>query len=332
MLFEAPTVEACGNLIRAAIGGRAGGSDDTPGEAGEVTVSERPRFKYLVPMHTGGGGPNLPFFLVAGMFGNVLNLRHLANQIGGDRPFYGVQARGVYGGDEPHETFEEMATDYLHEIRTVQPHGPYLLGGFSGGGIAALEMARQLREAGEETILLVMLDTPLPQGPELTSQDKVQMHLQNLKREGVGYPVDWVKGRLAWREVARRRKLGIVDESAEGELHSSEIEAAFYRAIARYQVRHHPGTISLFRPKLDPTHVFGPDRMINRDKRFIYADNGWTPHCDRVDVYEMPGDHDSMVLEPNVRVLAARMREQIIAAEHAAMSLSGRTSGRSSAT
>ncbi|MCX6520258.1 MAG: SDR family NAD(P)-dependent oxidoreductase [Actinobacteria bacterium] len=323
VLFEAPTVEACANLIRAAIGTPAESSDGT---SSEVTVADRPRFKYLVPMHTGGGGPNLPFFLVAGMFGNVLNLRHLANQIGGDRPFYGVQARGLYGGDVPHETFEEMATDYLQEIRTVQPHGPYLLGGFSGGGIAALEMARQLREVGEETILLAMLDTPLPQGPELTKQDKVQMHLQNLKREGVRYPIDWVKGRLAWREVARRRKLGIVDESAEGELHSSEIEAAFYRAIARYQVRHHPGTVTLFRPKLSPTHVFGPDRMINRDKRFIYADNGWTSYSDRVDVFEMPGDHDSMVLEPNVRVLAAKMRDQIVAAEHAAMSLSARSS------
>jgi thioesterase domain-containing protein/acyl carrier protein len=318
VLFEAPTVEACANLIRAAIG--AGGEDSEV--AGEVTVTDRPRFKFLVPMHTGGSGPNLPFFLVAGMFGNVLNLRHLANQIGGDRPFYGVQARGLYGGDDPHETFEEMATDYLQEIRTVQPNGPYLLGGFSGGGIAALEMARQLREAGEETILLVMLDTPLPQGPELTKRDKVQMHGQNLKREGLGYLLHWVKARLAWREVARRRKLGIIDESSDGELHSSEIEAAFYRAIARYQVRHHPGTVSLFRPKLNPTHVFGTDRMINRDKRFIYADNGWTPYCDRVDVYEMPGDHDSMVLEPNVRVLAARMREQIVAAEHAALSLS----------
>ena len=320
VLFEAPTVEACANLIRAAVGTRG---DAAEGDA-PVAAVERPRFTYLVPMHTGGGGANLPFFLVAGMFGNVLNLRHLANQIGGDRPFYGVQARGLFGGDAPHETFEEMARDYLVEIRQVQPHGPYLLGGFSGGGIAALEMARQLREVGEETILLVMLDTPLPQGPDLTTDDKIKFHLQNLQREGIRYPIDWVKDRLAWRQVVRRRRLGIVDESEDGSLHSSEIEAAFYRAIARYQVRHHPGTISLFRPKLNPTHVFGEGRMINRDKRFIYEDNGWTPHCDRVDVFEMPGDHDSMVLEPNVRVLAAKMREQILAAEHAAMSLSAR--------
>ena len=78
------------------------------------------------------------------MFGNVLNLRHLAQLVGSDRPFYGVQARGLYGDHQPHETFEEMAADYIAELRTVQPQGPYLLGGFSGGGITAYEMARQL--------------------------------------------------------------------------------------------------------------------------------------------------------------------------------------------
>ena len=100
-------------------------------------------------MHQGEGGPRTPFFLVAGMFGNVLNLRHLAHLLGTDRPFYGLQARGLYGDEEPHRTFEEAAADYIAELRTVQPHGPYLLGGFSGGGITAYEMARQLEADGE---------------------------------------------------------------------------------------------------------------------------------------------------------------------------------------
>src|SRR5690606_22935570 len=78
VLFEAPTIEACAKLINQAVG-TSGGETATGGGAERVT---RPRFTYLVPMHQGGGGPNLPFFLVAGMFGNVLNLRHLANQIG----------------------------------------------------------------------------------------------------------------------------------------------------------------------------------------------------------------------------------------------------------
>ena len=51
-----------------------------------------------------------PFFLCAGMFGNVMNLRHLAGHIGVDQPFYGLQARGVDGKSEPHRTFEEQAS------------------------------------------------------------------------------------------------------------------------------------------------------------------------------------------------------------------------------
>ena len=104
VLFEAPTIEACAALIRGARPVERGRGYDRAS-----TVSSRPRYRHLVPMHPGEGGPGRPFFLVAGMFGNVLNLRHLAHQVGIDRPFYGVQARGLYGDDEPHETFEEMA-------------------------------------------------------------------------------------------------------------------------------------------------------------------------------------------------------------------------------
>ena len=74
------------------------------------------RFRHIVPMHTGSVADGTPLFVVAGMFGNVLNLRHLAHLLGEDRPFYALQARGLYGDAEPHETFEEMATDYLAEI------------------------------------------------------------------------------------------------------------------------------------------------------------------------------------------------------------------------
>ena len=137
VLFEAPTIEGCAELIREEIGeGESGASDAADGEASET---RRTRFKHLVAMDSGGGagGPNPPFFLVAGMFGNVLNLRHLAALVGTDRPFYGLQARGLYGDEAPHETFEEMASAYLEEIKTVQPEGPYFIGGFSGGGITA---------------------------------------------------------------------------------------------------------------------------------------------------------------------------------------------------
>jgi thioesterase domain-containing protein len=298
-------------------------SVDAPGVDGSAAAPAR-RFQYLVPMHQGAGGFNLPFFLVAGMFGNVLNLRHLANQIGTDREFYGIQARGLFGGQEPHESFEEMARDYLVEVRSVQPHGPYLFGGFSGGGYVAIEMARQLAAEGEETALVVLLDTPVPDPGQMTAIEKARLHLQNLRKAPLRYPFDFVRNRVRWTIESSRRRRGLIDHSAEGALHSTEIEAAFYRAIERYDLQHVDHQLTLFRPKLNPTHVFSGDRQINGERRFLTYDNGWGAFADHVEVNEVPGNHDSMVLEPNVRVLAGRLRAKIIEAERAALSLAKR--------
>jgi thioesterase domain-containing protein/malonyl CoA-acyl carrier protein transacylase/NAD(P)-dependent dehydrogenase (short-subunit alcohol dehydrogenase family)/acyl carrier protein len=310
VLFDAPTVAACAELIRAAIPAdesstAADGDADAPGS---TVTAPQPRFRHVVSMHPGDGGAHLPFFLVAGMFGNVLNLRYLAHQIGAERPFYGLQARGLYGGEDPHEDFVEMARDYLREIRIVQPRGPYLLGGFSGGGITALEIARLLLAEGEEIGALVMLDTPIPANPEMTSSEKLRMHTAQLRREGVGYVGSWARNRIRW-ELSRRRPAEVTADT--GALHSTEIEQAFHRAIERYEMRYYPGTISLYRPRLTPLHVFSVDRQIDPNRRFVYHDNGWGPWCDEVEVTEVPGNHDGMVLEPNVRVLAARIRERI---------------------
>ena len=272
-------------------------------------MANRPRYAHLVAMHPGEGGPKTPFFLVAGMFGNVLNLRHLASLIGHDRPFYGVQAKGLFGGEEPHEDFGEMAEAYLAEVRTVQPHGPYLLGGFSGGGLAAYEMAQQLLAAGEEVGALVLFDTPLAENDPLTLSDRMKIQRDNVADKGVGYVKEWAVNRVKWEREKRRRTVhGDDAPAATGVLHSTVIESAFYRALEKYDTKPYPGVISLYRPKLNPLHVFGPDRQINVDRRFIFHDNGWSRYCDQVDVTEVPGTHDSMVLEPNVRVMAGHLR------------------------
>ncbi len=311
VLFEAPTIEGCAAMIRQSLGEcAADAADPTIGTL--PSTAPRSRYAHLVKMHPGEGAAKTPFFLVAGMFGNVLNLRHIAQLVGTDRPFYGLQARGLYGDHTPHETFEEMAQAYLAELLTIQPHGPYLLGGFSGGGITAFEMAHELRARGEEVSMLLMLDTPLPKSEPLTARDKAMIHWQRLRRGGHNYIFDWAKGRFRWELAKIQRKLG--DPPAEqraSEFRSERIESAFRRALSVYEVRHYPGTITLFRPKLDESHVLGPGRVANKVRELVFHDNGWSAHCQRVDVFEMPGDHDSMVLEPNVRVLAARLRERI---------------------
>lgn len=317
VLFEAPTIEGCADLIKQAIGDDAAAASGQGGEAAPASETRRTRFKYLVAMHQGEGGQRTPFFLVAGMFGNVLNLRHLANLVGGDRPFYGIQAQGLYGDEPPHETFEEMAEAYIAEMRTVQPHGPYLVGGFSGGGLTAFEIAHQLKKQGEEIDLLLLLDSRLPQTPPLTKLDRAKIQWQRVQQRGPGYIVDWARNRMKWQIEQLQARFGDDEDlgHTEDQFHNAAIEAAFRGALPRYQMEKYPGKLVLFRPKQDKAYVLGPDRVLDSMKEWVWHDNGFGQYAESIDIFEMPGDHDSMVLEPNVRVMAQQLNQCILDAE-----------------
>ncbi len=323
VLFEAPTIETCAAMIAARIGGdglsdavRTGDGDGPLGP--EVDARAPHRFTHLVPMHTGEGGPRRPFFLVAGMFGNVLNLRHLAHLIGADRPFYGLQARGLLGDATPHDDLGDAARDYIAEMKQVQPDGPYLLGGFSGGGITAYEIARQLEAAGEQVALVAMLDTPLPQRRALSRADRLRIQLQNLRSKGLTYPLIWARNRVAWELQKRRTPQASEGTVAGQQFHDAEIEAAFLRAVARYPMHAWDGNLALFRPPLAGKWDMGNGRLVDAERAYVFADNDWGQWVPGVTVFEVPGDHDSMVLEPNVRILATRLKTSIAAAETAA--------------
>ncbi len=109
-----------------------------------------------------GPGPGPPLFFVHGGDGEVLQFVAIARALGGSWAFYGIRARGIDDGEEPAASIEEMASDYLGQIRAIQPEGPYRLGGFCLGATVALEMAQQLEAAGKRSSLIVV-DPRLPQ-------------------------------------------------------------------------------------------------------------------------------------------------------------------------
>jgi len=308
VLFEAPTIAECAALIEA----RVGPTDTTDPEETAPEGSD-PQFRHLVALHQGSRGAGRPFFLIAGMFGNVLNLRHLALLLGGDRPFYGVQARGLLGGEAPHATLQEAARDYISEMRHVQPHGPYLLGGFSGGGITAYEVARQLEAAGETVLSLVLLDTPLPVRRPLAAKDRALIQLAEIRKGGPAYPFRWALNRIRW-EFEKRAKT-VAPETGENAFHNREIEAAFLNAVANYQMERWDGPVTLFRPPLIGTWQVSEGKLVNSERAYLLPDNDWGQYVPDITVEEVPGDHDSMVLEPNVRVLASKIRALIVEAE-----------------
>ncbi|MBZ4336684.1 non-ribosomal peptide synthetase, partial [Corallococcus sp. AS-1-12] len=137
VLFQQPTIEQLAQVLR----------DDSQA------------WTPLVPLERGEPG-HRPLFLVHPGGGNVLAYSELARRLGPSLPVYGLQSRGLDGRPVA-ESIEEMAALYLEAIRTVQPHGPYQLGGWSLGGVIAYEMARRLREAGEAVDLLALIDAHL---------------------------------------------------------------------------------------------------------------------------------------------------------------------------
>lgn len=306
-LVQAPTIAGLADLVRG-----------QPG-AGESVSRVPTKFTHLVPMHRGAVGDRTPFFVVAGMFGNVLNLSHLAHLLGEERAFYALQARGLYGDAPPHETFEDMARDYIEEMRKVQPRGPYLVGGFSGGGITAFEMAKQLIAAGDEVLRLVLLDTPLRENTRFSLADKLSMFRQGLERGGLGFIRSRVRDRIAWErhKRAERYRLAHPETVDPVKFQSRLVGDAFLRAVARYRARRVEVDVALFRPRLDVRYRLPAGRMVDGEKNFIATDNFWTPYVRSIEIFEVPGSHDSMVLEPNVRVLVSALRRSIRDAESA---------------
>nr|WP_318272700.1 SDR family NAD(P)-dependent oxidoreductase [Paracoccus saliphilus] len=310
-LFEAPNVAALARLIEGRIGVRPDGQT-APAPAAAVPA-ETSGFTHLVPMSQGAAGGGTPLFIVAGMFGNVLNLRALAQRLSPDRPVWGLQARGLFGEAVPHETLADAAASCIKEIRQIQPTGPYMIAGFSGGGLTALEIARQLEEAGEVIARLVMLDTPIPMRPTLSRRDRLMIRMAEIREEGPGFLTRWLRERLAYE---RARRQAAPQAEATG-FHNAAIHAAFLGALPRYRMRRWDGPATLYRPRLDRRFKVSNGMHVSSAREYVYEDNLWSPWMSNLTVVEVPGDHDSMVLEPCVRVLADRMRRELAVSDRA---------------
>jgi pimeloyl-ACP methyl ester carboxylesterase len=116
---------------------------------------------YVVPLKASGS--KKPFFCVHGVGGNVLNYNLFVPYLDVDQPMYGLQCSGLDGVTKPFDSIQQMANAYNRELRQIQPHGPYKIGGGSMGGLVAFEMAQQLIKAGVKVGLLLMFDSATPE-------------------------------------------------------------------------------------------------------------------------------------------------------------------------
>jgi thioesterase domain-containing protein len=149
-----------------------------------------------------------------------------------------------------------------------------------------------------------------PRDHTLTQRDRLDMLLYDLRQRGVGYLRTWASNRIRWALRRFERSADEARPQTPAEFRSEQIEVAFREALDHYRLRVYPGKMLLFRPPPTRRWVLRDGRIVNPSRHFADHANHWKPWvAGGVDVIVVSGDHDGMVLEPHVRVLAARLRE-----------------------
>jgi acyl transferase domain-containing protein/thioesterase domain-containing protein len=305
-LFQAPTIAQLAALVAEHPGVPLGAVAEKQPEHG-ATAPARRRLENWSPLVTlCKGDPNRrPLFCVHGAGGNVLIFNSLAQSLGPDQPFYGLEALGADGSRvEPHRSIEAMAACYLEAIRAAQPKGPYLFAGYSGGGVIAYEMAQMLRKAGDGVEVIFMLDALCPTAMRSRVSVAEYITILLLNPEFIPEKARKLRGdRDAVRRLgnALRRAVDhyLRDEDLSSDIASEYMFENFVAAQSRYEVRPYDGKVVVLRAKKNIGFAFV------RGWRQL----GWQPHVKGpIDVHDFNCSHDTMVMEPTVRQVAATMR------------------------
>jgi acetoacetyl-CoA synthetase len=249
--------------------------------------SRLPRFPPFIPLKKGKRQP--PILMAHGLGGRA-RFTELAKHIHTDHPIYGIQAKGIDGREEPFDRIEDMAHFYLEALRELQPQGPYILIGYSFGGLVALEMAQRLSKDGKEIGLLVLIDAyPYPR--YMSARQRLRLGLQRSRSriskmrqqpfdESISYLLDGVKRRLRIAEAPHEAPLeGSRLSLAQTTL---QVKAKAYAALANYRPRTYSGKIKFVKSEGD---TFLPDDPVPV----------WADLAPDFEVETVPGNHLDMV-------------------------------------
>ena len=271
----------------------------------------------LVPLQI-GNAKRRPLFFIHPVGGSVWCYMNLAQSLGLEQPCYGLQAQGLEGQETPLTRVEDMAQRYIELMRTVQAEGPYLLCGWSMGGVVAFEMAQQLQAQQQQAALLALIDTDAPMGntePEVDevwfwadlalsmglpldmglSLDAVTLELQRFKQ----LPTD--ERLAALLEYLKQAHIDPPNIKLPQVRHLFEVFKCHLLALRRYEPRRYGGSIVLFQASeslpTDPASTKVSD---------------WEPLADGgLNVQAIPGNHYTLMREPNIKILAEQLQSHL---------------------
>lgn len=251
-----------------------------------------------------------PLFLIHPVGGHVYFYRDIAKYLASDQPVYGIRAQGTEEEAEPLTKIEDMARQYIGEIRTMQPEGPYFVGGSSFGGIVAFEIAQQLSKVNQKTAILAMIDTP-GQGHMTKGLDNDAAIIAYLLELGSDISVseDSIRkldpdAQLSYfiEQMKQVNKTMLLSENLMREQIRNFIKLfkLNIQSMKSYMPQVYSGKIIFFRAK-------------ERDD-FIphHPEKAWLNFAAKgMKIHEVPGNHITMNESPHVQVIAKHLKEYI---------------------
>ncbi|MFJ7471833.1 amino acid adenylation domain-containing protein [Peribacillus frigoritolerans] len=221
----------------------------------------------LLPLRK--NGPELPLFCVHPAGGLSWCYAGLMTALGPDYPIYGLQARGISEREQLPKTLIEMAADYIDQLRTIQPEGPYHLLGWSLGGNVVHAMATQLQNEGEDVRLVAILDAypshflPIKEAPDDEEALIALLALGGYDPDSLGdQPLD----NASAIEILRRDGSALASLEEETILNLKETYVNSVRIMGEYKPKTFKGNVLFFRSTIIPDW-FDP----------IYPDT-WNPY------------------------------------------------------
>ncbi|MGE5498455.1 MAG: AMP-binding protein, partial [Syntrophothermus sp.] len=246
------------------------------------------------------GGEMEPLFFIHPSGGSVHWYSDLAKFIDPDTPFYGIQATGIDGKGNLDDSIEAMASRYIESILQKQPRGPYYIGGWSFGVIPAFETARRLMTLGAKVNMLALLDCA-PSIPYEEPKDSAEMLTSMFKKN---FHIDTALLRQMEEQDRFEYAFKLAKKNGLIPFYVSLSEFSFYihilktmqNAWRKYDFGTYHDTITLFRSeesKADPS---------------MPSDMGWGKYSSKpVNVLDIPGNHMSMMHQPDVRIVAGQL-------------------------
>ncbi len=251
-------------------------------------------------------GDRLPFFCVHGGDGGVLFYRNLAEHLDHDRPLYAIEAPALsLSGEIRIGAVESIAAEYLKLIRQRQSQGPYHLGGYSFGGVVAYEMARQLKNEGEDVAFLALFDTMSPAAPgsPYNALERLIKFWNAQTDTGFAGRIQRLAQRLCERAADRiHDATGLfptranTPPAAHNDSRIAELCNAHLEVMRAYTPGPYPGRLTLFKtPDVDDIYEFPEDY-------------GWGPLAEQIEIIIVPGRHLTLFDRENVGILGRELR------------------------